>query len=207
MGENVAAATECEAGRLHQSPEIGLIEVFDADRPAPRGSLGEFVCTGLLNPDMPFIRYRLADYGRLPADDEPCACGRTLPLIDALEGRTTDLLLSRDGRQVFWLNPVLYGIPVRQAQFVQESLDRVVVRCVAGPGYTAESKQQIVERLRSRMGEIQVVVEDVTEIPRTKNGKIRSVICNVPVAEREAILRVQRARVSLPAAHTAPDAS
>jgi len=206
MVENVAAATECEVGRLHQSPEVGLIEVFDGDHPAPRGAFGEFICTGLLNPDMPFIRYRLADCGRLPADDEPCPCGRTLPLIASLDGRTNDLLLTRDGRRVAWMNPVLYGIPVRQTQFVQESLDRILVRCVAGPEFTAESKQTIVDRVRARMGDVQVVLQEVTEIPRSANGKVRSVICEVPAAEREAVLRGHPDRQPLPASQAAPNA-
>jgi phenylacetate-CoA ligase len=193
MGENVAAATECEAGRLHQWPEAGLIEVFDGEQPVPRGAFGEFICTGLLNPDMPFIRYRLADCGRLPANEEPCPCGRTLPSIASLDGRTNDLLLTRDGRRVAWMNPVLYGIPVRQAQFVQESLDRILVRYVQGPEFTVESQQTIVERVRSRMGDVQVVLQEVTEIPRSANGKIRSMICAVPAAEREAVLAASQA--------------
>ncbi len=200
MGETVAAATECEAGRLHQWPEVGVIEVFDGDSPAPPGSFGEFICTGLLNPDMPLIRYRLGDSGRLAADEEWCRCGRTLPVIAGIDGRTNDLLLTRDGRRVSWLNPVLYGIPVRQAQFVQESLDRILVRYVAGPGFTAESRRKIIERLRSRLDGVQVVLQDVAEVPRSVNGKVRSVICNVPAAERDAVFRMQRDRQLLSAA-------
>ena len=54
MAETVAAGSECHAGRLHQWPEVGHIEV----RPD-----GEFICTGLLNTDMPLIRYRVGDRG------------------------------------------------------------------------------------------------------------------------------------------------
>src|SRR2546426_6049288 len=32
MTENVAAASECEAGRLHQWPEVGLMETQDEER-------------------------------------------------------------------------------------------------------------------------------------------------------------------------------
>src|SRR3989441_7658861 len=51
MTENVAAASECEAGRLHQWPEVGLMETQDE----------EFICTGLVNEAMPLIRYRVGD--------------------------------------------------------------------------------------------------------------------------------------------------
>lgn len=194
MAENVAAATECPSGRLHQWPEVGHIEVFDGGRPVPAGAFGEFVCTGLLNADMPLIRYRLADCGRFAPAEERCPCGRTLPVIAGVEGRTTDLLLTRDGRRVFWLNPVLYGLPVRQAQFVQETLDRIVVRYVADPGFNADSSATIALRLRERMGDVQVELEEVAEVPRTSGQKLRSVICNVSPAEREAVLQLQRDR-------------
>jgi phenylacetate-CoA ligase len=197
MAENVAAATECPSGRLHLWPEVGHIEVLDGGTPVPTGGFGEFVCTGLLNADMPLIRYRLADCGRFAPPSERCACGRTLPLISGIEGRTTDLLLTRDGRRVFWLNPVLYGLPVRQAQFVQETLDRIVVRYVADPGFNAESEGTIIQRLRERMGDVQVELAEVAEIPRTMGQKLRSVICNVSPAERDAVLQQQRERASV----------
>ena len=203
MAENVAAATECEAGQLHQWPEAGVIEVLDGDHPVSSGSFGDFICTGLMNPDMPFIRYRVGDGGRLAGDGVLCTCGRTLPLIASIDGRTNDLLLTRDGRRVFWLNPVLYGIPVRQAQIVQDALNRVRVRYVPAPDFTAESGRTVVERLRSRMGDVQVLLEEVKEVPRTASGKERGVICNVPAAEREAVLRMHRDLAAADAQNTA----
>jgi hypothetical protein len=43
------------------------------------------------------------------------------------------------------------------------------------------------------MGDVQVVLQEVTEIPRSANGKIRSMICAVPAAEREAVLAASQA--------------
>jgi phenylacetate-CoA ligase len=189
MAENVAMATECPSGRLHLWPEIGIMEVVDEGRPVTPGGFGEFQCTGLMNPDMPLIRYRLADCGRLDPGAAPCACGRTLPMIANVEGRTTDLLLTRDGRPVFWVNPVLYGLPVRQAQIVQETLGRIVVRYVPGPEFSSEAGRTITARLRDRLGDIDVALEEVPEVPRAAGQKLRSVICNVSDAERELVLR------------------
>ena len=192
-GHRVSAAAACTCG-----PRWGISKCSTGGRRSPTGGFGEFVCTGLLNADMPLIRYRLADWGRLAPASERCPCGRTLPLISGIEGRTTDLLLTRDGRRVFWLNPVVYGLPVRQAQFVQETLDRIVVRYVAGPGFDAESAGTIIQRLRERMGEVQVELSEVAEIPRTTGQKLRSVICNVSPAERDAVLqRAARTRAGV----------
>lgn len=180
MAETVAAASECAAGRLHQWPEFGHAQILET---------GELVCTGLLNPDMPLIRYRVGDRAR-PAlvEQDPCACGRGLPTMGRVEGRTNDLLLTSDGRPVFWLNPVFYGLPLRQSQIVQESIDLLRVRVSPAPGYGAATERTIIERLRERMGDIRVVVERVTEVPRTENGKLRAIVCNLSPDEREAAL-------------------
>jgi phenylacetate-CoA ligase len=166
MTENGAAASECEAGRLHQWPEVGVIEAPDE----------EFVCTGLINDAMPLIRYRLGDRGRLALAGARCPCGRSLPVIAAIEGRTSDLLVTSDGRRVFWMNPVLYGLPVRQGQIVQESVRRIRVRFVPAPAFTEGAGRTLVARIRDRLGDVDVVLEPVAELPRTAAGKVRAIV-------------------------------
>jgi phenylacetate-CoA ligase len=179
MTEGVAGASECSGGRLHQWPELGHIELrFD----------GELVCTGLLNPDMPLIRYRVGDRGRPAVQGGPCACGRALPTMGPIDGRLNDLLVTADGRQVFWLNPVFYGLSVRQSQIVQEQLDLLLVRIAPAPGFTTGHEQVIVNRLRERMGDVRVQVERVAEVPRSANGKLRAVISNLSATQRAAAL-------------------
>lgn len=193
MSEAVAWASECEAGTLHLWPEVGLVEVLaNGVVVSPEENvMGEFICTGLLNADFPLIRCRLGDSGRLAPPDIPCMCGRSLPALAAVDGRTNDLLLTRDGRRVAWLNPVWYGLPVRQGQIVQETLDRVRVRYVPAAGFSAESRQLVVQRLHERLGPVHVVLEEVPEIPRGANGKFRSVLSALPGAER-AVLAGER---------------
>jgi phenylacetate-CoA ligase len=191
MSETVAWASECEAGTLHEWPEVGHIEVLANGVVAAPGEVGEFICTGLLNGDFPLIRCRLGDSGRLAPPGTPCGCGRTLPAVAAVEGRTNDLLLTRDGRRVAWLNPVWYGLPVRQGQIVQETLDRIRVRYVPAAGFNAESRQLVVQRLHERLGPVHVVLEEVPEIPRGANGKFRTVLNVLPGAER-AVLAGER---------------
>lgn len=189
MGELVAAGSECDAGTLHEWPEVGWIEVHDeAGEPVSPGASGELIGTGLLNDDMPLIRYRVGDSGSLAPTTHACSCGRGLPVIASIDGRTNDILLTRDGRRVAWLNPVLYGVPVRQAQIVQETIDRVRVRYVPADGFVAASRTLMAERLLERLGDVAVVFEAVADIPRSANGKLRSVVCEIPTAEREVLL-------------------
>ena len=189
MGETVAGGSECEAGSLHQWPEVGIIEVMDGDTTVAPGEFGDLVGTGLMNTDMPLVRYRIGDCGRMADQAARCSCGRTLPLIAGIDGRANDLLITRDGRKVYWLNPVLYGIPVRQAQIIQESLDRIRIRYVPAPEFTSEAGETMTERLRQRMGDVGVTLEPVAEIARSANGKHRAIICDIPAEEREAALR------------------
>lgn len=185
MAEAVAAGSECDAGNLHEWPEIGHIEVHRDGQPAPDGESGEMICTSLLNWDMPLIRYRVGDSGRLANSDRRCVCGRGLPMIESIDGRTTDTLITPDGRQVFWLNPVFYGLPVQEAQIVQRALDHVVVRVVPDASFNGRTEDVIVDRLRDRMGKgVGVEVRTNEPIPRTANGKLRMVVCELSDDER-----------------------
>lgn len=179
MSEIVAAAGECEHGVMHMWPDAGVVEVFDDDDNAevPVGSTGRLVCTGLLNDAMPLIRYEVGDRGGLhSAGAAPCECGRALPRFTSIEGRSSDNLITADGRRVFWLNPVFYELPVREAQIVQESLTRLRVNVVPDVGYDSSVGDVIQERLQQRMGNVPVEIQQVASIPRGANGKFRPVV-------------------------------
>ena len=191
LAELAVAGSECEEGTLHLWPEVGLVEVLpdgagDGAEPLPesraRGLSGELVATGLLNADMPLIRYRTGDRGTFPATAEPCACGRTLPVLEAVEGRLDDVLVTPDGRRIGRLDPVFKAdLPLREAQIVQQAPDRVVVRVVPAPGFDDEDAADILERLGARLGPaVTTSLERVEALPRGANGKLRTVVSEVP---------------------------
>ncbi len=186
MAEIVAAASECPAGKLHLWPEAGWVESCESTQPLSSGAPGDLVCTGLLNADMPLIRYRVGDSGVLPVLNEACSCGRTLPLLDSIEGRADDLLYTLDGRRIGRLDPVFKAqLPVREAQIIQETLGKIRVRYVPTADFTPAVAHSIVQRLQERLGTVEVLLERVDEVPRERNGKFRAVLCNLPAEERE----------------------
>jgi phenylacetate-CoA ligase len=181
MAEMVAMASECTAGRLHLWPEVGWVEVIQDGRPVPQGVSGDLVCTGLLNADMPLIRYRIGDRGCLLDNPGTCQCGRTLPVMGSLDGRISDVLYTKDGRRVSRFGAVFNGdLAIREAQIIQEELDCVRVKFVPTPAFTFRHEQMIVQRVKERMGDINVVMEPMTEIPRGANGKFRAIVCKLP---------------------------
>jgi len=184
MAEAVVAASECEAGKLHLWPDAGITEVldWDSDRSVPPGVTGRIAATGLLDPDMPLIRYDTGDSGALDPGEEPCECGRTLPRLLRVEGRNDDILWTRDGRRVGRLDPVFKaGLHIKEAQIVQQSLSRILVRLVPTAGYLEADARQISQELMDRLGDIAVDLEVLDAIPREPNGKFKPVVCQLPV--------------------------
>jgi phenylacetate-CoA ligase len=188
MAETVVCATECTAGKLHLWPEAGLVEVVGENRSLPDGTAGDLICTGLLNIDMPLIRYRTGDRGALACGHEPCRCGRNLPVIESVDGRIDDLVYTMDGRRIGRITPIFSGdLPIREAQIIQEALDRVKIRYVPAPGFNPDHECVIRQRLQDRMGAVEVIMEPVDVIARGPNGKFRGVINELSKDVRNAL--------------------
>ncbi|MGC8667531.1 MAG: phenylacetate--CoA ligase family protein [Chthonomonadales bacterium] len=177
--EMMPAASECEAGTLHLWPEACVLEVLsdESDEPVPPGTVGRFVCTGLMNEAMPLIRYEIGDRGALAPDDFICPCGRRLPALLTVEGRLDDVIFTPDGRRIGRLDPVFKAdLPITEAQIIQEDARRLVVRYVPALGFKPHHAEEIAERLRQRVGEMAIHLEPTRSIPRGANGKFRTVI-------------------------------
>lgn len=174
MAEIVAAAGECEHGSLHQWPEAGIIE-WDTEK---QNESHDLICTGLLNADMPLIRYRVGDSGSVASGT--CTCGRSLPVIENIEGRSDDMLYTMDGKRIGRMDPVFKGgIPIREAQIIQESRRMIKVKYVPAADFQVSALRELAGRIRDRLGNIDVVFDEVQLIPRTARGKFRAVVCNV----------------------------
>lgn len=188
MSEAVCAASECQAGRMHLWPEAGIVEMLADDtlQAVPAGQTGRLVCTGLLNPDMPLIRYEVGDRGALAPTDDACACGRRLPVLQQIEGRMDDVVLTPTGRRIGRLDPVFKtDMPIQEAQIIQESVRRLRVRLVPTAAYTEQDGAMLVKRMREHVGDMEIVVERVAQIERTTNGKFRAVVNQLKTADGE----------------------
>ena len=171
-------AHECPYGGMHLSAEDIIVEIVDAEgRVLPAGESGEIVVTHMATREFPFVRYRTGDVGVL--DDEECECGRCLPMLKELQGRTTDFVVAADGTVMHGLALVyivrdLAG--VRQFKIVQESLELTRVLLVAEEGFAEESVAAIERGFKARLGQaVRIMVERVAEIPPEKSGKHRYV--------------------------------
>ncbi len=175
--ENVLFASECESGRLHASPDVGLIEILRPDgSPCEPDEVGEVVATSVMHYSQPFIRFRLGDLAAW--DGAPCPCGREMPVIKEVVGRIEDVVTGPDGRQMVRFHGIFVNQPhVREGQVIQEALDRIRLKIVATPEFDASDTSDIIARVQQRLGTgVSVTVERVDAIPRTQAGKFRAVI-------------------------------
>ena len=175
--ECVVFGTECAHGRYHLNPLIGITEILDSKAGFPPAKTGEVVCTSLTNYSMPLIRYRIGDNGR--DIDEKCGCGlNNYTVLGGIEGRVDDCIITKDGKRVGRLDHVFKDLSgIREGQIVQENENRIVVRIVKGNNYSNEDSHSLVKNLKMRVGEeMELNLEFVAKIPRTKNGKFRGVV-------------------------------
>ncbi|MCI3953616.1 MAG: capsule biosynthesis protein CapK [Burkholderiales bacterium] len=175
-------AHECPAGGMHITAEDIIVETVDeAGRPVEAGIPGEIVVTHLATRDFPFIRYRTGDVGVM--DDEKCACGRGLPLLREIQGRSTDFVVAQDGTVMHGLALIyaLRDIPgVRQFKVIQESLERTRILLSTDAAFSESDVETICKGISDRLGaSVEVCVERVREVPREASGKYRYVVSHV----------------------------
>jgi phenylacetate-CoA ligase len=197
--EFATVAQECERHRgLHLFNEYLYVEVVhESGRPAESGEVGEIVVTDLTNLYMPFLRYRTGDLAVPTA--RSCDCGRGMPLLDRIEGRTFDAVVTADGKSAggfFWtyLSRAVPGI--KQFQIEQRDRSGVVFRIVPGSEWKDEYRGELERRIKGNMGEgFSVSFDVVKEIPLTPAGKFRFI--SSKLGERLVVKsKIHKARVT-----------
>jgi phenylacetate-CoA ligase len=177
-------AVECEKHKgMHiNSPHIILECVDEQGQQVPSGTSGKLVITDLNNFAMPLIRYRVEDVGVL--SDSVCACGRTAPLLERLEGRVADFLKKPDGGQVAGISLVERTLTkvlgVEQMQLVQENLHEIIIHRVKGHEFTPETDVQLIKEFREVFDEsVSLIIKNAEKIPQEISGKYRFSICKI----------------------------
>ena len=196
-------AQECPQHQgLHINSDRVLVEVVRDDlSPCAPGEIGNVLVTDLDNRAMPLIRYFITDRAALAAPGE-CGCGRALPRLEVVEGRTLDVVRFPNGSAVggtYWTillrrrpgKREFHGMD--QFQIVQQRQDEVLIRYVAEAPVSAAAADAIRKQVAQQAGPaFGVRFEQVTHIPVNVAGKKRIVVSEistgvaVPVREERA---------------------
>jgi len=172
---------ECEEGSLHIHPLTGVFEVVDDNmQPAQEG---EILVTSFTTEGTPLIRYRIGDRITLAPKEYNCACGSVFPVVKAIEGRSTDYILSPTHGKVNLgnISNSTKGVEgIISFQVIQEELERVEVLIVANKHFNDKQREKFQSALAERFGASMVIdINVVDSIPKEKSGKFRVVKNNV----------------------------
>lgn len=128
------------------------MECLKDGEPVAPGEKGELIITDLDNYGMPFIRYRIGDIGVL--SDRRCNCGRGLPILEKVEGRTFDIIVGTNGRHFdghffsILLRTAIDGI--KQFQVVQESKNEINIKIVVDEVFRTEYINMLTSKIHER---------------------------------------------------------
>lgn len=158
----------------HIASEVVLLEILDDDgNPVAAGEEGRIIVTPFYNLAMPLIRYDIGD--RAVLSGEACPCGRTLPVIERLLGRTRNIFRFADGTScwpILLSNDMRRFVAIRQFQVVQRSHSEIEFRYVpAQPDQTSDFAG-LTAYIRQRLHpSVTVTMSAVDRIERSPGGK------------------------------------
>jgi phenylacetate-CoA ligase len=188
QSEMVALASECENNTdYHSFPQYGITEVIQgkADKETGEDQLGEIIATGFNNYACPFIRYRTMDLA-LPRRGS-CLCGRNYPLLEKVEGRLQDLIITSDKRFIT-LTALVFAqhfsafSKIQKMQLVQEKEGELIVKIIKARQYSNNDESEILSKMEQAVGDgLRIKFDYVAQIPREKNGKYRFLIQKLPI--------------------------
>ncbi len=178
-------SSECE---MHEGMHIfaeGLYVEFDGDDTSlPR----PLIITDLLNRAMPMIRYEIGDYGIMT--EGYCPCGRGLPRLKEVSGRTADFLYTPEKRPVFGisiLDTFVIHIPgFKQVQIIQDKYDHLDFFIIKDErSFSETSLKKLAENVREIFGpNMKYDLRFVDKIRQTERGKYRFSICMIEDKDR-----------------------
>lgn len=175
-------ALQCPAHEhYHVQSEVARIEVLDAqDRPCVPGAIGRVVVTPLHNFAAPLVRYAIGDYAEV---GPPCPCGRGLPVLRRILGRTRNMVRLPSGES-HWaaLESQRFAAvaPIIQYQIIQ-SQEGVEMKLVVRRELTEAEASTLRSLVQSALGHpFDVRLTYCDSIPRGPGGKYEEFRCDLP---------------------------
>ena len=175
LAEAVAGISQCPRGRLHVDEDFAAVEFL------PLGdNRFRVVGTNFSNPAFPLLRYDTGDIATVTG--ATCDCGRPGRVVDAIDGRQEDYVLTRSGTRLGRLDHIFKDMTnIREAQIQQSTPGRMTLAVVRGHAYGAEDERRLHDATRVRVGdEMAVDIAYVEALPRTAAGKLRLVVSALP---------------------------
>lgn len=169
---------ECgEHNGLHEISENNYVE-YESVVLTGYENAGNLIITNLNNYAMPFIRYRIGDIG-VPGEEGVCRCGRGLPRLQKVIGRTTEVFSFMNGIRIAgeMFIHLMKDFPLSEYQFVQNSERSVILRHKRGDHLESGLKKKIAHTYGGYLPEgVSLEFQEVAGFEKTATGKFRFVL-------------------------------
>ncbi len=180
--ERTVAICECPQGGYHLNSEYGLAEFIEKEY-TKKYFTAKIVGTSLHNFAMPLIRYEVNDRVKVSVSEVKCRCGRSLPLIEKINGRKEDVVITPDERIITDLFTVFEQIEgIEMGQIVQTKKDKIVLKIAKGKGYTDSEEKKLISILRKIVGnDMSIKIEklSVETLKKECPGKFRVIVSDI----------------------------
>lgn len=166
---------ECEDGNMHIHPLTGIFEVVNENmQPAQEG---EILVTSFTTHGTPLIRYRIGDRIKLASPDKKCSCDSVFPLVEKIEGRSTDYILSPTHGKVNLgniSNSTKNVQGIMKFQIIQDHVREIKVLIVVSSNFNNIQCRNFKSALSERVGkEMNIDITIVNDIANERSGKFR----------------------------------
>ena len=157
----------------HIQSETVKVEILDSDnQPCQVGETGKVVITSLHNFANPLIRYEIGDYATLGSS---CSCGRNLPVLTRIQGRTRNMLTLPNGERLwpYLSHAAFYQVKgLQQFQVIQHHADTLEFHYVAAQPFNQQQQAQCQAILHSYLQHpFKINFIRQPQIERSKGGK------------------------------------
>ncbi len=179
--EMCANIVECEKGNLHLKYEHSYVEILnESNNSCKPGEIGRLICTNFCNRAFPIIRYDIGDVVKI-SNKQKCECNRGGLIIDFIEGRIEDYVITTDGRKIGRLDHLFKDtLGIKEAQIIQNQIGEITIKYVPDEMFTNKDLVILEKECYLRFGNnMKVNFEEVGFINRTQNGKMKFIISNL----------------------------
>ncbi len=128
---------------------------------------------------MPLLRYDVGDIALVDPEKE-CLCGRQSPLVSAIAGRRSEVIITPEGEVITAAFLVFEDVPdILAGQILQESPNELRVKVVPSTLFTMAGEALLKSRLRTLVGPaMKITIErcESFEPLRGGSGKVSAVV-------------------------------
>lgn len=175
---------ECEAHRgYHLSIDTCAVDLINKDSlHVSPGEEGEVVVSNLINKGTVLLNYRIGDIGVMREVNDVCECGRNLPMLKNLVGKSDAMIFLQDGTilhpRLFWTIFKKRIKQIFQYKLIQEDFDKYTIFCLLNDEFKEQMdniERALINDLKGILGESDIKINFVDAMPRSKGGKLRTI--------------------------------